>query len=69
MFFMYVCDAGGPVRPGDPLQLVGAYLRRCSLATPCCTTLGNVYVFAASPADFAVHPVYLTDVLVVALEG
>lgn len=69
MFFMYLCDMGGPIKAGDPLQMVGPYLRRCTHATPCVTTVGACYVFAADPADFAVHPLHLGTVHLIPLEG
>jgi hypothetical protein len=69
MFFMYLCDAGGAIREGDPLQMVGPYLQRCTFATPCATSLGACYVFSASTVDFAVHPIQLAYVHLIPLEG
>ena len=69
MFFMYLCDAGGGVREGDPLQMVGPYLRRCKFATPCLTTVGACYVFAGATVNFEVHPIELSTVFVIPLEG
>lgn len=65
MLLMFACDAAGPLRKGDALEVVGKDLRKTEFPTPSPTTLGFAYVFAAHNENFIVHPIKLIEVNIV----